>query len=202
MTLIAVQGRQNGLHVSCHHVPKGHMHVPGNGKGLGRRIRVLDHERIFAQIGALGQVHGSFYHVAQFPDVPRPAVMEELCLHTRREPHDLFAEFPVEKIDKMQREKRDIFFPFPQGRQVDPDHVEPVVQIFTESPLSHPFFEILVGGGDDANIQVFHIGAAHALKLSLLEKSQDLCLGIELQVPDLVQKKGSLVRQFEFPLFP
>src|SRR5436853_580329 len=87
--------------------------------------------------------------------------------------------------------------PLAQRRQHDGDHVEPVVQVFAEPSLAHVALEVLVGGGDDADVDVDPLGAAHPHDLPLLQRAQQLHLQVALQVADLVEEERRARRLLE-----
>ena len=88
----------------------------------------------------------------------------------------------------------------PKRGQVHGDHLEPVEQVLAEAAVGDPLLEGLVGRGDDA-----HVGADGALppdpvELLLLQHPQQVHLGFEGDVADLVEKDGAPGGQFELPL--
>ena len=54
--------------------------------------------------------------------------------------------------EEVQRERRNVLAPFPQRRQVHPDHVETVEEVFPEVARLHLSFEILVRRRNQANV--------------------------------------------------
>ena len=57
--------------------------------------------------------------------------------------------------------------------------------------------QILVRGGDHADVDVDGVGAPHPFELVLLKDAQDLGLGVEAHVPDLVQEHRAAVGLLE-----
>lgn len=64
---------------------------------------------------------------------------------------------------KMKGQHHDVFMAFLQRRHFNRDDIEAEVEIFPKGFLSYGFFEIGVGGGDDACIHVNGINAAEAI---------------------------------------
>ncbi len=62
----------------------------------------------------------------------------------------LAAELGEEFLD----EERDVFFAVAQGRDEEGDDVEAVEEVFAEVAAGDLLFEVLVGGGDDADVDV------------------------------------------------
>lgn len=55
----------------------------------------------------------------------------------------LIAQFKNTVFDQ----QRDILQPLTQRRQMNIDHIEPVIKVMLETALRHQLFEITVGGG-------------------------------------------------------
>ena len=51
-------------------------------------------------------------------------------------------------------EERDVFLAVAQGRDVEGDDVEAVEEVFAEVAAGDLLFEVFVGGGDDADVDV------------------------------------------------
>jgi hypothetical protein len=68
----------------------------------------------------------------------------------------LLAELLQEFLD----EERDVLFALAQGRDEERDDVEAVEEVFAEVAAGDLFPEVLVGGGDDADIDVEGLGGA------------------------------------------
>ena len=88
-----------------------------------------------------------------------------------------------------------------QGRNVQRDDAQPVVQVLTEGVLLDEKAQVLVRCGSDADVGPDGLRPSHPLELLLLEDAQDLGLRVGAHVSDLVQEDCSLVCQLELP-FP
>jgi hypothetical protein len=82
-------------------------------------------------------------------------------------------------------------------RHRDRHHVEPVVEVLAEFLARDRLFEVLVGGGDQANVDLDRARSAEPLELTLLQHAQDLGLGRGRHVADLVEEQRAFVRQLE-----
>ena len=91
----------------------------------------------------------------------------------------------------------DIFGAFPEGRQVDGNDTEAVEEVFPEGAAFNGFGQVPVGGGDDADVQLDALLAAHLHELPLLDHPQQLGLDIEAEIGDLVEEEGAMIGQFE-----
>lgn len=87
--------------------------------------------------------------------------------------------------------------PLPQGRHLDVDHVEPVIEVLPEFALLDLLPEVPVGGCNDAHVHMKRLGAADPGDLSLLDDPQQLDLQVQIQLSDLVQEQGALVGQLK-----
>ena len=67
-------------------------------------------------------------------------------------------------------------------------------------PFVHHLAQIDVGRGDDADVDLDRLDAAEAHELALLDDAQQLGLGLERDVADLVEEDRALVGQLEQPL--
>lgn len=81
----------------------------------------------------------------------------------------------------------------PQGGHFHADHVEPVVEILTETPFADFLAQVAVGRGDDPHIHDDGRIAAHALDFPLLEGPQKLCLKQEGQFADFIEEQRAAV---------
>ena len=97
-------------------------------------------------------------------------------------------------------EQQDVRFALAQRRHEDREHVEPVEQILPERAATDRRLEILVGGRDHPDVDFQWLGAAKPLEFPLLEDPQQLHLGAEVDVADLVEQQRSAVGQLEAAL--
>ena len=78
--------------------------------------------------------------------------------------------------------------------------VEPEVEIVAERSRGHHLGEVAVGGGDDADVDARRLGRPDAPDLVLLEDAEQLDLGGQRQVADLVEEDRAAVGRLEEPL--
>ncbi|EGY01559.1 hypothetical protein AZA_55281 [Nitrospirillum viridazoti Y2] len=93
----------------------------------------------------------------------------------------------------MAGDQADVALPLAQGRQVDGNHVQAIVQILAEPPGRHLGQRIAVGGGDEADVHLLHLRAAHRLEGAGLDEAQDLGLQLHRHLAHLVQEQGAAV---------
>ena len=175
-----------------------HLHQgrgPGEGDaGRSRLLRQVHHQR-----GVAVEDHRPLDHVAQLPDVARPAVAHQGIHVFLRYPLHALAEGLGELLDHGPHEQRDVVPTLPQGRDGDGKHVQTVVEIFPETPFSDRFRQVSVGGGDDPDVYGYRRRAAQPLELPLLEHAKELRLQLRRQFADFVQEYGRTVGRFETP---
>ncbi|MDT4824412.1 hypothetical protein FQZ97_576590 [compost metagenome] len=101
--------------------------------------------------------------------------------------------------DELVDQQRNVFHTLAQRRHLDGEYVEAVIEVFAEAAGLDHLLEVLVGGGDDAHIDVLRLVAAHALEGALLQHAQQLDLHRQRHVADLVEEQGAAVGQLEAP---
>ena len=79
------------------------------------------------------------------------------------------------------------------------DHIKAVEQVFPEVAVTDQFFQILVGGGDDAHVHMDRRGATHPVELILLQHAQQTGLGLQRHIADFIEKQGAAVGLLETP---
>ena len=86
-----------------------------------------------------------------------------------------------------------------RGGDPDGENVQAIVEILPKAALLHQVLQVLVGGGEDPDVDPDGVRAADPLKFALLQDAQQSHLGARRDLPDLVQEQGSAVRDFEDP---
>ena len=119
-----------------------------------------------------------------------------------REPVDLLPQFGRRPHREPERQDRDILGAITQGRDQDRNRGQSVVQVLTECPLIGLGGEIAVRGRHDAHVHLDGRGAAHPLKLLLLQHAQQLGLQVESHLRNFVQQQRAAVGALEGALDP
>src|SRR4051812_23075945 len=70
------------------------------------------------------------------------------------------------------------------------NHVQTVVEIFSELPLLNALQKIDIRSRDHADINLYSLGAADTLKFTLLEHPKQLRLQVERHIADFIQEEG------------
>ena len=87
-----------------------------------------------------------------------------------------------------------------QGRQVDLEDVEPVVEVLAEDALFRHLHEVAVGGGDHAHVGLALLLAADAHVGERLEHAQQVDLRALVHGRDFVEEDGAAVGELELAL--
>src|SRR5581483_10436836 len=140
---------------------------------------------------------GALDRVLELAHVPRPRVLLE---EPERGLGDLryaagatLAELPEKVADEIP----DVLVALAERRDPDLDDAEPVVQIRAEPCGDHLRAEVAVRGGDDPDVDLAPLVAAHALHHAVLDDAEDLRLQRGRRVADLVEEERAAVREFE-----
>src|ERR1700685_4783499 len=91
----------------------------------------------------------------------------------------------------------DVFWAFAQWRNAKLELAEAVKEIAAEAAGLDCGFEILIGGGDDAHINVDVAIPAETVKGLAVENTKQLDLHLQLQFADFVEEKCAFVGEFE-----
>src|SRR5271168_5552782 len=141
----------------------------------------------------LFQGYGALDGVFQFADVAGPVIDFQAAHGFGINRFDFFAHGFRIAIKERAGEQRNIFAAFAQGRQVDGDDAETVVEVLAEAAFGDFLGEIFVGGGNDAHVHVAFFGAAERADFSFLQDAVELHLHGEAHVADLVHEKRAAV---------
>ena len=100
-------------------------------------------------------------------------------------------------LHEMIDELGDVLAPLDQRRHLERHHIQPVEQVLPEPARRHLAFEIAAGGGNDAYVHGHFRAAAYALELLLDKHAQQLALGIDGHIGDLVDIERAVMGFFE-----
>ncbi len=91
---------------------------------------------------------------------------------------------------------------FPQRRNVEVHHLDPVHQILAEQSAGNSLGQIAIRGRDHAHVDVHaRAGGTHSLNLAVLEEAEQDGLHLQAHFADFVQENGAVMRQLEAPWF-
>ena len=104
-------------------------------RGAGRRLPGDEGEVRGAEDAALAGHEGPLDGVFELAHVPRPVVVHEQAQRLLGDAGHLAAQLVGEAVEELLREERHVLDPLPKRREVDVDHVEPVVEVVAEAAL-------------------------------------------------------------------
>ena len=135
--------------------------------------------------------------VLQFADIARPRVDFEHREGSGIDAANILAETPVRHRKEMIDQERDIPLSFAERRQFDGERIEPVEEVLPELAGSGQVGEVLVGRGQDANVGLDRLVAAHAFELLILKDTQDFGLSGGRHIADFIEKERAAVGLLE-----
>src|SRR5438132_6301623 len=94
-------------------------------------------------------------------------------------------------------QERDVFRTLPQGRQVDDDDAQTVVEVFAKALFGNGAFNIEVRRRDDPRVDTNRPARADRPYLAVLKNAQQLDLHGERHLSDLIEEDGAAVRLLE-----
>src|SRR5216110_2476004 len=164
-------------------------HAAHRGRQVGER-----------DLGAGRQRHRLLDRMLELAHVPLPFVRAERSVGVGGEGPRLALETRRGRGEEVLDQERQVLDLLAQPRQHDRDDVQPVVQVLAEAPRLHLGLEVLVGGREDAHVDLQGAVAADPLELALLQDAQDLGLRLRPHVADLVEEECPAVGDLELAL--
>ena len=142
--------------------------------GRRRRVRLRRQILHFDLRPSLAERDRALDDVLELADVARPVIRHQppqpLLRHRRRAASELGRQL----LQEVLHEERDVVATFAQRRQLDRNHVQPVVEILAKRSFGHHLREIRVRRGDDADVDLDRVRVADAFELALLKHAQQL----------------------------
>jgi len=163
--------------------------------GLNRQISSREHRR-----GAPD--HRALDDVAQLSNVSRPRMSSEGIQAVLAHTLDSLPVFPVEFLDEVLDEQRQILEPVSQRRQLDGVNVKTVVEVLAQSPLADRLMQRTIGCGEDAHVDRQLFACAETENSLLFENTEQFGLHLRPHLGDLVEEKAATVRPLEASLAP
>ena len=135
--------------------------------------------------------------VLQLADVALPARALQVLERRRREALRPPVVVAAEQVGEVLDQRRDVLAAIAQRRHADRDHAEAEVEILAERALLDLLLEVLVGRGDDADVDLDRPRRSEALDFALLQHAQDLGLRLRAHVADFVEEDRAAVGLLE-----
>src|SRR5690554_481049 len=97
----------------------------------------------------------------------------------------------------MTRQSSDILASLTQRWDMDAYHIEAMEQIVAEQMLGNLLLKVLVGGGNDAHIDLDRGGATDPIELAIGQNTQQPGLGVGRHIANFIQKQCATMSLFE-----
>src|SRR2546427_1057481 len=150
-----------------------------------------------ANRGSLRHQHAALDRVIELADVAGPRMIQQRLKRRRFESGDVLA-IPLRMQPKEVRgERRNVFTPIAERRQLNLDRVQPEEQILTEPTRRDLLAQVGVGRRHDAHVHVTCARRADALEVARLEDAQQLRLQVHRYVGDFIEEQRPAVRELE-----
>src|SRR5216683_6086192 len=143
----------------------------------------------------------TLYEIFEFAKISGPGITYGGFHQMLGRNHGLLVEFLAVLLKEMAEEQRNFRGPLAQRRDVDGEHVQAVVQIFTEAARFHRFLNLHVGCGEHPDIHINQLASAQARKLVILQDVQKFRLQMGAHFRDFVEEDSSLRCQLKFARF-
>ena len=111
-------------------------------------------------------------HVLQLPDIARPVIVRKAIHRRRRQLRQWTTDLPAGLVEKMLHQRGQPVQALTQGRDMQGQHVEPVIEILAKFAPRTQFREVDLGRADHPHIQVHLLVAADPTEAAVLEKTQ------------------------------
>ena len=128
---------------------------------------------------AFGHRDHAAHFVGQLAHVAGPGVEQQVFERLVVERQASLLLFVAVLAQVVIDERRDLLAPLAQRRQLQADDVEAVEEVLAEAALGDELFEVGVGGGDDAHVDLDRLRLAERVDLVRLEEAQQLGLDVD-----------------------
>src|SRR5258705_6882246 len=146
---------------------------------------------------SIGEDERSLDGVLQFTDVARPAVRQKEIASLRAETC-LTPSHPARELaQEVVGQHEDVVRPFLQGREMDAEDGESVVEITAETPIHDGLLQIAVGRRDETDVGAERRRATDTFVLALLDDAEELGFDRGRQLADLVEEQRAARGQLE-----
>lgn len=138
--------------------------------------------------------------ILQLTDIARPVVLLQKTQKLRRKVQ-ILAVFPAESGQELVSQRENIFLAQPQGRNVNPDDIEPVKKIGAKQAALHFFLQIAVGSDNQPEIQRNPPAVGKTLNGFFLNQLQQLGLNMRGSSPISSKNKVPWLASSILPIF-
>src|SRR5258708_1568594 len=138
---------------------------------------------------ALAQNRGPLERVAQFPNVPRPVVLEQRLSRRSCQAGRRTSERLRDLLEERVAQQHDVARALSKWYQTDVEHLQPVEEVFAKVATLDRLAQAAVGRRNDPAVGLQQPCPAKPLKFSLLKHAQELGLRRQAHLADLVEEQ-------------
>ena len=135
--------------------------------------------------------------IAKFADVARPWIAEKNVHGGVAQFAGLFSVLRAEFVEEVARQRGDVLRAVPQRGNEKRNDVKAIKEVLAKIAAIYFLFEILVRGGDDADIHAHGLIGAHWFEALLFENTQHFGLRAHAHVADFIEEQRAAVGFFE-----
>src|SRR3546814_56061 len=143
------------------------------------------------------QHEDALQQVLQLAHVARPAVAAEDLRHGGFPALHLAAVAAVELADEVRGQHQAVVAALAQRRDVDGDHLQPVIEVVAKAPLLHIAIENAVGGADEAHVDLHVADPADRAEALVVQQGQQLGLNHVVELAQFVEENGAAVGRLD-----
>ena len=154
-----------------------------------------------AQFVPFQQADGPIQAVAQLAHVARPGVMLQVIAQAGGQAGAGAFQLGGKANAEVLGQRQYVFLPFAQRRYAQVEHVEPVEQILPELAALHQSGQVLLGGANDPNIDLYFLLVAEAAEHAVLQHAQQLHLHQRRHFANFIQCQGAAVGLIQHAAF-
>ena len=145
---------------------RGDAGCPDLGNGLGADVfrQVVEFD-----FSGTGEHRQPFRQILELTDVARPVVIHHSLHGFVADGLDSRTAFLARDVEKMMYQQWKILDPIAQRRNLDRQHVQAVVEVFSKATLFDQVGQVLMGRRDDANVDFPGLGRADRFEAAFLK---------------------------------
>src|SRR5215213_10326578 len=97
-------------------------------------------------------------------------------------------------LEEVVDQNRNVLASLAQRRHVNRQHVDTVIKIVAETPVSNHCPQVSVGGRNHSHVDVDLVCPTNTPDLPFLQRTQKLRLNADIKLGNLVEKQGPAIR--------
>src|SRR5277367_1052539 len=141
-------------------------------RAFGRAAEKLRREMMRLNAHLRAHDHQPLDQIAQLAHVAGPRIANQNVHGALAELASLLPVRGTELVEKISRERGNVFLAVAQGRYKEGNDIQTIKKILPKGPAQNFLFEILIRGGKYAHVHVHSLIRAHRLEALLLEHAQ------------------------------